>query len=320
MLAGGEGWFTHAERLTRGAKGQVIAAHDIPDPWHERLTGSRAPILQMDMSRSHIMGILNVTPDSFSDGGQHSGTREAVAHAQSLHAQGADILDIGGESTRPGAQEVGVDEEIARTQPVIKALCDVDVNARVSIDTRKAPVAQAALDAGAGLVNDVSGFTFDPELAGLCIARDVPVCVMHAQGTPDTMQKNPSYDDVVLDVYDALDAHLQRLEAQGMQRSRMIVDPGIGFGKTLAHNLVLMQKLSIFHGLGVPVLLGASRKQFIGHVTGVKDAGSRVQGSVSAAIAGIAQGVQIVRVHDVAHTAQSFAMWRATHAGAIRDG
>ncbi|MCB1334965.1 MAG: dihydropteroate synthase, partial [Roseivivax sp.] len=185
------------------------------------------------------------------------------------------------------------------------------------IDTRKAAVAAAALEAGAALVNDVSGFTHDTELAPLCAARGVPVCVMHAQGDPATMQADPRYDDVLLDVYDFLEAQVAGLERLGLARGRILVDPGIGFGKTQAHNLALLNRLSLFHSLGCPILLGVSRKRFIGTISGVAEADRRVMGSVAVALHGVSQGVQLLRVHDVAETAQALALWQAVTRGAV---
>ncbi|CAG0907561.1 unnamed protein product, partial [Cyprideis torosa] len=196
------------------------------------------------MDRPRLMGILNVTPDSFSDGAQHEGVEGAVRHALTMTSDGADIIDIGGESTRPGAQTVSLDEEINRVVPTIAALSS-QCPLPISIDTRKSGVATAAVNAGARLVNDVSGFTYDPALAPYCARQGVPVCVMHAQGDPQTMQDDPSYDDVLLDVYDFLASQVTMLEAQGIPRAQIIVDPGIGFGKTLDHNLTLLRDIAL---------------------------------------------------------------------------
>ncbi len=217
---------------------------------------------------------------------------------------------MGGESTRPGAAAVPIDDEIARTAPVIEAI-RAALAVPVSIDTRKTAVARAAVRAGADMINDVAGFTFDPDLAPFAAEHALPVCVMHAQGTPETMQHSPRYDDVLLDVYDWLEARVAFLTALGIPRARIAVDPGIGFGKTRAHNLRLLQNLSLFHGLGCPVLLGASRKRFIGDVTGTPVAAERVPGSLAVAVMAAGQGVQILRVHDVAETRAALAMWEA---------
>ncbi len=312
-LAGGAGWFAEVEHLTRHNPPAILPASAVPSEIQARLCASRADVAGLSMARPQIMGILNVTPDSFSDGGQHGGVGDAVAHALRMEQDGASIIDIGGESTRPGAAFVPVDREIERTVPVIQAIRKHSTVA-ISIDTRKAPVAETALNAGANLINDVSGLVFDPAIGPLSASRRAPVCIMHAQGDPETMQDDPHYDDVLLDVYDFLAQQADLLEAQGVPRDQIMVDPGIGFGKTLAHNLALLNRLSLFHALGCPILLGASRKRFIGTVTGVAQADQRVMGSVAVALAGMAQGVQMVRVHDVAETQQALAMWQAVHA------
>jgi len=309
-LAGGWCWFDTVERLDRGASPRLMPARDLPGEVAARLTAPRPPLAGMAMDAPRLMGILNVTPDSFSDGGQHFDPSEALAHARAMTDEGADILDVGGESTRPGAAPVPLEEEIARTAPVIAAI-RAETALPISIDTRKTPVADEAVRAGAGLVNDVSGFTFDAALAPFASEHALPVCIMHAQGTPETMQHDPRYDDVLLDVYDWLAARVEALTALGIPRGRIAVDPGIGFGKTRAHNLRLLQGLSLFHGLGCPVLLGASRKRFIGDLTGTPVAADRVPGSLAVAVMAAAQGAQIMRVHDVAETRAALSMWEA---------
>ncbi|SPJ27452.1 dihydropteroate synthase [Falsiruegeria mediterranea] len=309
-LVGTDHWFTDVEVLERGRAPAMIKAAELPADVATRLIAPRAPLAGLDMNQPHIMGILNTTPDSFSDGGVHAGAEAAVLGAQSMVAAGATILDVGGESTRPGAAFVPAEEEVARTAPVIAAI-RAETQTAISIDTRKATVAQAAVTAGATIVNDVSGFTFDAELAPLCADLNVPVCVMHAQGDPATMQNDPQYEDVVLDVYRFLDGQVTRLEALGLDRSQIIVDPGIGFGKTQNHNLALLKTLSMFHGLGCPILLGASRKRFIGTIGQEPQADARAPGSIAVALAAAAQGVQILRVHDVAETAQALRLWQA---------
>jgi dihydropteroate synthase len=256
------------------------------------------------------MGILNTTPDSFSDGGQFDSRATARAHAVRLMQEGADIIDIGGESTRPGADLIAVDEEISRTKPAI-----LDVRQAsplpLSIDTRKAPVAAAALDAGIDWINDVSALTFDREMARLAASSGAPVCMMHAPSDPKTMQQNAQYEDVLLDVYDYLAARVDFALSQGILRQNIIVDPGIGFGKTLAHNLTLLRGLAVFHSLGCSTLLGASRKRFIGTISGAEKAQDRMAGSVAVALAAAGQGAQILRVHDVRETVQALKLWAA---------
>ncbi|WP_170765563.1 dihydropteroate synthase [Ruegeria lacuscaerulensis] len=309
-LAGQALWFTHAERLTREEKPEIVAAQNIPSDVLNRLTLPRAEIAGLPMDFPQIMGILNATPDSFSDGGVHNSVEAALSSAEDMVSHGASILDIGGESTRPGASYVPEDEEIARTKPLIEAI-RAKTDALISIDTRKAGVARAAWNAGAGLINDVSGFTFDPQLAPFCAQVGAPVCAMHMQGDPATMQDDPQYDDVLLDVYDFLEEQVVQLEKLGLKRDQIVVDPGIGFGKTEAHNLTLLQNLSVFHGLGCPILLGVSRKGFIGQIGKEPRKDARAPGSIAVALAGLAQGVQIIRVHDVAETAQALRLWAA---------
>ena len=316
-MGGGWTWFTHVERLSRSVAPQVLPADEIPNATLNALTAPRAAIGALSMLRPNVMGILNVTPDSFSDGGQHHALQDALAGVERMAA--ADIVDIGGESTRPGAAFVPDELEIERTVPVIEALRTAGFAKVISIDTRKASVARAATRAGADLVNDVSGFTFDKALAPFCAKSDVPVCIMHAQGDPATMQDDPQYDNVLLDVFDFLDGQIKRLVAQGIDQNRIIVDPGIGFGKTLDHNLALLSRLSLFHSLGVPVLLGASRKKFIGTVGQAPDAADRMPGSVAVALAALKHGTQIVRVHDVPETAQAIALWQAVVAGQLHE-
>lgn len=311
-LAGGWCWFDRIEVLRRDGPPRVIAAAEAPPEVLARLTAPRASVAGLTLDRPRIMGILNVTPDSFSDGGDHLAPATAQEHARAMVAAGAAILDIGGESTRPGAADVPVPEEIARTAPVIAALAG---GAPISIDTRKAAVAQAALVAGAALVNDVSAFLHDPAMAGAVAAAGAPVCLMHAQGTPQTMQADPRYDDVLLDVYDHLAARVAAAEAAGIARARILVDPGIGFGKTQAHNLALLARLSLFHALGCPILLGVSRKRFIGTIGQAPEPKARMPGSVAVALAGVAQGAQVIRVHDVAETRQALALWQAVTRG-----
>ncbi|RJK96231.1 dihydropteroate synthase [Paracoccus aestuarii] len=295
-LAGGWTGFSQLERLTRGAPPRIV--DDAPAEVLAALTAPRAPVAGLAMDRPRLMGIVNATPDSFSDGGRY----DPVAHLRALADAGAAILDIGGESTRPGADEIDPATETARILPAIRAARGL---APVSVDTRKAAVAQAAIAAGAVMVNDVSGLDFDPGLADVVAASDLPLCLMHAQGLPQDMQDDPRYDDVLLDVFDALEARIARAEAAGIARDRIIVDPGIGFGKTEAHNLSILRRISLYHGLGCPILLGVSRKRFIGRIGRADPPAARMPGTLALSVAAIAQGVQIHRVHDVAEHAQA---------------
>ena len=310
-LAGGWCHFTHIEVLTRGADPRIIAAGDAPTEVLDRLTTPRADFAGLSLDQPRLMGILNVTPDSFSDGGQFDGAGRAIARANAMVDAGADILDIGGESTRPGAAEVPREVEIARTAPVIRALREGGMITPISIDTRKADVAAEALNAGADIVNDVSALRFDPHLAKVAAEAGAPVILMHAQGTPETMQDNPTYDDVLLDIYQSLDASVARAEAAGIPHSRIVVDPGIGFGKTDAHNHAVLGRISLFHGLGCGVLLGVSRKGFIGRAAGIPRAEDRDAASAALGLWAVTQGIQLLRVHDIVIHKAGTALWQA---------
>lgn len=261
------------------------------------------------------MGILNVTPDSFSDGGRYLAAEQAIAHGLRLVAEGADILDIGGESTRPYSDPVAAEEELRRVLPVIETLAR-RTSIPISIDTFKAQVAAAAIEAGAEIINDISGLEGDPAMLPVAQQTGAGLCVMHMQGTPQTMQDNPTYDDVVEDVFDYLRARRDALLAAGIERERICLDPGIGFGKTHQHNLTLAAHASRYHDLGCPVLIGHSRKGFIGKVLGDKEA-DRQYGTIGVALALAAQGVQIIRVHDVKGVREALLLFEA--AGGI-DG
>ena len=313
-IAGGWCWFSHVEVIHRDAPPMLVPVSDLDDATRHRLSAKRPDFGGLSMDRPRLMGILNVTPDSFSDGGLFLRPEAALMQARKM-AAGADILDIGGESTRPGAVEVLADEETARTAPVIAALREGGLDVPISIDTRKAAVAGAAFVAGATILNDVTALQFDPAMAGVVAASGRPVILMHSIATPETMQVDPHYDDVLLDVYDALAARLVEAEAAGIPRDKLAIDPGIGFGKTLQHNLTLLSRLSLFHNLGVPVLLGASRKRFIGTISAEADAQKRLPGSLAVALAGVAQGMQMIRVHDVAETRQALSLWHAATTG-----
>ena len=260
-----------------------------------------------------VMGVVNVTPDSFSDGGLFADTASAVAQGEALAAAGADLLDIGGESTRPGADATPDDEELQRVVPVIERLSHTGVP--ISIDTRKSAVMRAAAGAGAAMINDVTALRHDPQATETARALELPVMLMHSAGDPKTMQENPAYDDVALDVFDALGERVARCVEAGIVREAIVIDPGIGFGKTFAHNHEILRNLTLFHGLGLRLALGVSRKAFIGALSGEKEAGKRVAGSVAAALVGAAQGVHIFRVHDVAETVQAL----RTHIGVWRS-
>ncbi len=267
------------------------------------LAAPRPPIAGLGLGRPRVMGVLNVTPDSFSDGGRFHERGAAISHARALIQAGADILDVGGESTRPGAEPVPAEEELARVLPVFQALRDAPTPA--SIDTRRATVMEAALGAGASIVNDVSALTHDPGSLAVAAASAAPVVLMHSLGDPTTMQDAPVYDDVVLDIFDYLEERIAACAEAGIERARLVVDPGIGFGKTPAHNLEILRGLAVFHGLGCALMLGVSRKSFIARASDGEPADRRLGGSLAAAAWGLARGVHIVRVHDVAETVQA---------------
>ncbi|NCT41186.1 MAG: dihydropteroate synthase [Alphaproteobacteria bacterium] len=261
------------------------------------------------MAGSHIMGVVNVTPDSFSDGGQFYNADNAIAHGLQLIEEGADILDVGGESTRPGAQVVDIDEEISRVVPVIEGL--QGRVRHISIDTRNARTMDAALKAGATIINDVSGLSYDSESVNVASKAGCMVMVMHSQGTPQDMQDNPQYNNVLDDVYAYLKSRIEFCNTHRIDTGNLIIDPGIGFGKTLEHNLLLLRNISIFHDFGVPVMLGTSRKSFISALSQGEPPDERIGGSLSSALWGLSQGVQIVRVHDVKATKQAFRVFSA---------
>lgn len=330
-LAGGLVWFSAVEAIAADGEGRFATAlvpveriedfiDSLPEPQRgagktalARLVSGRAPLAcgsrTLPLDQPRVMGILNVTPDSFSDGGGLDGDPQAAAAAgMAMTRAGAAIVDVGGESTRPGAKPVWEGDEIARVEPVIAALAAGGVT--VSIDTRKASVMRAALGVGAGLINDVSALTHDPEALALVAASGAPVVLMHHQGSPETMQASPTYRDALLDVYDWLEARVADVTAAGVARERLSIDPGIGFGKALRHNLQLINGLALFHGLGLPIVLGASRKRTIGALAGEAPVGERLGGSVALALAGAARGVQLLRVHDVFETVQALRVWR----------
>jgi dihydropteroate synthase len=267
------------------------------------------PVPAAPPARPLVMGIVNVTPDSFSDGGRHAAAEQAIAHGLKLAAEGADILDVGGESTRPGSEGVDEGEELARVVPVVEDLAAA--GHKVSCDTRKAPVMRAALKAGAAIINDVSALQHDPQSMAAMADAECPVVLMHAQGDPKTMQLSPSYADVALDVFDALEARIAACVAAGIARERLIADPGIGFGKSFRHNLDLLHQFTLFHGLGVALLMGLSRKGFVGALTGEKTAANRVNGSVGGALWSALNGAHILRVHDVKATVDALVVAQA---------
>ena len=269
------------------------------------------------LDQPQVMGILNVTPDSFSDGGANDSPDAARERAAAMLEAGASIIDIGGESTRPGAKAVWEGDEIARVVPAIEAAAAM--GAAVSVDTRKAAVMEAALDAGAALVNDVSGLTHDPRSAEVVASRGCPVVLMHAPGSGQDLHEGGTYDNVVLDVFDELRRRRDEALEAGIDASRILLDPGIGFGKSLADNLALLNALPLFHALGHPLLLGASRKRLIGALSNEADADARLGGSLALAVKGMDAGIQLHRVHDVPETVQARNVWRGLSDAALTD-
>jgi len=327
-LAGVSAAFTTAE-LIEGRPGQtksVIARAATLQAIEEsaiaellqRLSAPRPALAGVAMDAPCLMGIVNVTPDSFSDGGDFAEAQTAIAQARRMVDEGADFVDIGGESTRPGSDPVSLEDERARVMPVIEALADLPVP--ISIDTRKAAIMTEAAAKGAKIINDVSALSHDPDALSAAAQTGLPVILMHALGDPKTMQDDPRYDDVLLEVYDFLRARIDAAVAAGIAKERIAVDPGIGFGKTLQHNVTLLNGLSLFHGLGVPVLVGASRKRFIGTLGDEPEAKKRMAGSIAAAITAASQGVQILRVHDVRETRQALRVWLSAAQGAPVNG
>ena len=323
-LAGGLQFFATVEAIrldesNRVAARELWSVEGIEDrldddgtlQW-QRLTGGRAALQLGDrtirLDQPQVMGIINATPDSFSDGGSHEDVDAACFAGADMVGAGAAILDIGGESTRPGAQTVWEGDEIERVAPIIERL--VKGGNAVSIDTRKAAVMEAALAKGAHLVNDVSALSWDERSVEVVAKAGVPVVLMHAQGDPQTMQDNPRYDDVAVDIFLWLEDRIAKAEEAGIERANILVDPGIGFGKTLAHNLQLVNQLALFHGLGCPILFGASRKRMIGALSNEAPADQRLAGSLALALAAAGQGAQIIRVHDVPETMQALRVWR----------
>jgi dihydropteroate synthase len=311
-LQGGNLAFSLARLIEDGREIATLPVAMLPEDWGdeiEAVTARPLPFAGLVSQRPLVMGILNITPDSFSDGGRHFDASGAIEAGHAMLEAGADILDVGGESTRPGAEPVLPDEEIARVIPVVRELAKA---APVSIDTRHAATMQAALEAGAEIINDVTALRHDPAAVDFLARTQTPIVLMHMPGTdPRSMQAQADYADVVLEVARFLRDRVATLEALGIARARIAIDPGIGFGKTMAHNLALIEALPILAQIGCPIMLGASRKRFIGTLSGVEQAEARLAGSLAVALAGAARGAAILRVHDVAETIQALAVWQA---------
>ena len=330
-LAGGLLWFSAVEIVTladdRIARLELVPISDVEaaaerlglaSTWRNLVAPRAALTLgsrTVRLDQPQVVGIVNSTPDSFSDGGRFAGAGEAAEAGHVMASSGAAIVDVGGESTRPGAKPVWEGDEIERVVPIVRSLAGSG-NA-VSIDTRKSAVMGAALGAGAWLVNDVSALTWDEQSADVVAAAKVPVILMHHQGDPQTMQKDPRYDDVLIEVYLWLEARIEAAEMAGITRDKLLVDPGIGFGKTVAHNLELINGLALLHGLGCPIVFGASRKRMIGALSNEAPADQRLPGSLALALKAVEQGAQIIRVHDVPETVQALKLWRGLRDAAL---
>jgi dihydropteroate synthase len=322
-LAGGLNWFASVELMqvdgNRRVSSELVPVAGVEARFDEDLAAQWAaltaprPPLQLGertvrVDQPQVLGIVNVTPDSFSDGGRFADPAVAAETGADMARKGAAIVDVGGESTRPGAKPVWEGDEIERIAPVIRQLSAG--GAAVSVDTRKADVMTAALEAGARMVNDVSALTYDDRSAATIAAAGVPVVLMHHQGAPETMQDNPRYDDVLVEVYLWLEERIGVAQAAGIARDKILIDPGFGFGKNVAHNLELMNGLALFHSLGCPLVIGTSRKRTIGALSGEAPVDQRLGGSIAFALKAAEQGAQLLRVHDVAETVQAIRIWR----------
>ena len=322
-LAGGLNWFAAVELIAvdghKRTSAELVPIEGIESRFDEDMTAQWAaltksrPPLQLGqrtirLDQPQVMGIVNATPDSFSDGGQFPDAASAAQAGARMAAEGAAIVDVGGESTRPGARSIWEGDEIERIAPVIRQLAGG--GAAVSVDTRKADVMTAAVEAGARMINDVSALTYDARSAEVAASLNVPVVLMHHRGPPEAMQDDPRYDDVLVEVYLWLEERIAAAMEAGVPRERILVDPGFGFGKTVAHNLELMNGLALFHSLGCPLVIGPSRKRTIGALSGEAPVDKRLGGSIAFALKGAEQGAQIVRVHDVFETVQALRVWR----------
>src|SRR3954462_16036382 len=322
-LAGGLNWFAAVELLAidgkRRTSSELVSVEgiearfddDMAEQW-KALTGARPPLQlgerTIRLDQPQAMGIVNATPDSFSDGGQFADAAAAAEAGAQMAAEGAAIVDVGGESTRPGARSIWEGDEIERVAPVIRQLANG--GAAVSVDTRKADVMTAAVAAGARMINDVSALTYDARSAEIVAGLNVPIVVMHHQGPPEVMQDDPRYDDVLVEVYLWLDERIAAAVEAGIKREHILIDPGFGFGKNVGHNLELMNGLALFHSLDCPLVIGASRKRTIGALSGEASADRRIGGSIALAIKAAEQGVQLFRVHDAFETIQALKVWR----------
>jgi dihydropteroate synthase len=322
-LAGGMSWFAAVELIRidgdRRVSTELVSVENIEQRFDDAmaaqwqaLTAARPPLQlgprTVRLDQPQVMAVVNATPDSFSDGGQFADAAEAAEAGARMSAEGAAIVDVGGESTRPGARSIWEGDEIERVAPVIRQLAAGGT--AVSVDTRKADVMTAAIEAGAHMINDVSALTYDARSAEVAAGLKVPVVLMHHQGAPEVMQEDPRYDDVLVQVYLWLEERIAAAVGAGVPREQILIDPGFGFGKKVSHNLELMNGLALFHSLGCPLVVGASRKRTIGALSGEAPADKRLGGSIAFGLKSVEQGAQIVRVHDVFETVQALRIWR----------
>jgi dihydropteroate synthase len=302
--------FLTIEILTRQSESNLVEEYSIEqlekvnfrdkiDLDLNKISSKRNSILNLDLKKPILMGVLNVTPDSFSDGGKYNDTIRAIDHVKRMIDSGADIIDVGGESTRPGAKNVNEQEEISRVTEIIQLIKKIFPTQLVSLDTRKSKVMQHGVDIGIDILNDVSALDFDNESYQVVKNSNKPIILNHSQGIPENMQDNPIYNNVLLDIYDYFEKKIKFLKDNGIKDEQIIIDPGIGFGKTLDHNLQIISKISLFHSLGYPIMVGASRKSFIGKIMGDKDNPQRLGGTIASVLHSYLQGIQLFRVHDI---------------------
>ena len=306
---GGNAVFNSFRVLERDKEPSIICTSEVRKEFLNRYISKKTATLGLNFESPHVMGILNVTPDSFYDGERSFSEKQFVEKGLELLEAGCCILDVGGESTRPGAKEISSGTEIERVVGVIKKIKKSAPSAIISIDTRKAIVADKALQAGASIVNDVSAGSFDKEMFGVVAKYKAGMCLMHSQGLPENMQNKPHYENVLLDIYDYLEEKIAEAEGKGISREKIMVDPGIGFGKNLKHNVEIIKKTGLFLGLGCPLTIGLSRKSFIGEIISEKMPSARLAGSIAAMLKVLDNVVNVVRVHDVRETVDAIKVW-----------
>ena len=296
LICGGKFWFDQVEVITRSGSLGYRHVKEFPPQFFDEITSRRSALGNLNFKQPIIMGIVNLTPDSFSDGGKFNTKKRGINHAIKLHKEGADLIDIGGESTRPGSKVVNKKDEWNRINEILKTVVN---KIPISLDTRKSEIMESGIKLGVKLINDVSGLSFDPKTIGVLKKYKIPFVIQHAIRTPENMQKNPKYNNELLDIYDFFEEKIKILRSKGIKHNNIILDPGIGFGKKLKHNMNLIRSISIFHSLGFPILVGNSRKRFIKDISKKNDSYTRIGGTISSSLYLMMQGVQILRIHDV---------------------